>query len=181
MPDMSSEVRSTNTIELVLTNSAQLFNALSPFPFRDRELAPDVEDYILDAAHDLSPDKRIEIFIKLQNTTGNEIVDSDIDVAIGKCFARRAQSESKAIGQLFSDGRLAFTIGLMALAACLFVGWWISEKVEGPFARVIQESFVIIGWVVIWRPAEIFLYDWLPIVRRRKLYRRLAMAKVTIE
>ncbi|MFY9754445.1 MAG: hypothetical protein WAK37_00730, partial [Pseudolabrys sp.] len=41
-----------------------------------------------------------------------------------------------------------------------------------------QESVVIVGWVVIWRPIEIFLYDWIPLVRRCKLYRRLAASKV---
>ena len=38
---------------------------------------------------------------------------------------------------------------------------------------------IVSRWVVIWRPIEIFLYDWIPLVRRRKLYRRLAASKVT--
>ncbi|MDP3318492.1 MAG: hypothetical protein Q8S58_05130, partial [Bosea sp. (in: a-proteobacteria)] len=52
---------------------------------------------------------------------------------------------------------------------------------DGPFARIVQESLVIIGWVVIWRPAEMFLYDWLPLLRRRRLYQRLAEARVTVK
>jgi hypothetical protein len=35
--------------------------------------------------------------------------------------------------------------------------------------------------VVIWRPAEMFLYDWLPLLRRQRLYRRLAEARVTVK
>ena len=31
-----------------------------------------------------------------------------------------------------------------------------------------------------WRPIEIFLYDWWPIVRRRDLYRRLGEAEVEL-
>jgi hypothetical protein len=56
-----------------------------------------------------------------------------------------------------------------------------SELIGGTYGRVLQESLVIVGWVVIWRPAEIFLYDWLPIVRRRKLFNRLASATVTVQ
>jgi hypothetical protein len=34
--------------------------------------------------------------------------------------------------------------------------------------------------VALWRPAEIFLYEWLPIARRRALLARLARAEVTV-
>jgi hypothetical protein len=34
--------------------------------------------------------------------------------------------------------------------------------------------------VVIWRPAEMVLYDWLPMLRRRALYRRLASSRVVV-
>jgi hypothetical protein len=89
------------------------------------------------------------------------------------------KAETTAIRTLFRDGRRAFLIGMSLLAACLFFAWRLSQGYQGPFARLMQESLVIIGWVVIWRPIEIFLYDWIPLVRRRKLYRRLAASKVT--
>lgn len=28
---------------------------------------------------------------------------------------------------------------------------------------LLQDGLVIIGWVALWRPAEIFLYDWWPL------------------
>ena len=70
--------------------------------------------------------------------------------------------------------------GIYGLAACLVRSWLLTKAYDGPFARLFQESLIIIGWVVIWRPAEMFLYDWVPILRRRKLYRRLAEADVEI-
>ena len=50
--------------------------------------------------------------------------------------------------------------------------------VEFPFRRLVEESLLILGWVANWRPLEIFLYDWWPLVRRRDLYRRLSEAGV---
>ena len=75
----------------------------------------------------------------------------------------------------------AFLIGFAGLALCLGISFALTRAFDGPFARIVQESLVIIGWVVIWRPAEMFLYDWLPLLRRRRLYRRLAEAKITIK
>jgi hypothetical protein len=48
------------------------------------------------------------------------------------------------------------------------------------WGQIVQEGLIIVGWVANWRPIEIFLYDWWPIVRRRRLYRRLASATVEV-
>jgi hypothetical protein len=44
--------------------------------------------------------------------------------------------------------------------------------------HTLVDSLVILGWVVLWRPAELLLYDWWPVRRRMQLYRRLIAAKV---
>lgn len=154
-------------IEMRLRDAAQLFNSLDPFPF-------------LDWARDLPKDKPIAIRIHLERPDAPDSRVPDLATAITRWFADRARSETRALHELFHDGRLAFAIGFVGLATCLFLSWLLTRGQEGPFARVFQESLIIIGWVVIWRPAEMFLYDWVPILRRRKLYRRLAEAKIEV-
>jgi hypothetical protein len=39
---------------------------------------------------------------------------------------------------------------------------------------------IIVGWVAMWRPLDIFLYDWWPIVSERRLHDRLSRVKVRI-
>jgi hypothetical protein len=55
-----------------------------------------------------------------------------------------------------------------------------SSRAPGPVAQVVEESLLIFGWVANWRPIEIFLYEWWPIVRRRNLYQRLSAAEVEL-
>ena len=76
----------------------------------------------------------------------------------------------------------SLAVGASVLAACVVAAQY-AEVVVGsaPLGRIVQESLVIMGWVANWRPLEIFLYDWWPIVRRRNLYRRLAAAKVELK
>lgn len=169
----------SGAIELRLRDGAQLFNTLDPFPFRERDLSAEAERFIVEWAQELPKDRPIEILIHLQSL-GGEGHASELSEAITAWFAARARAETYALRELFRDGRLGFLIGFAVLALCLLLSWWISQRFEEPFARVVSESFVIIGWVVIWRPAEIFLYDWLPVVRRRKLYERLAGARVAV-
>jgi hypothetical protein len=45
---------------------------------------------------------------------------------------------------------------------------------------VLQEGLLIIGWVALWHPLEIFLYSWWPILGRQRLCRKIAMIPVEV-
>jgi hypothetical protein len=51
---------------------------------------------------------------------------------------------------------------------------------DRPVGALIRETLVIGGWVAMWRPLEIFLYDWWPIRAERKLYERLSLMPVRV-
>ena len=81
--------------------------------------------------------------------------------------------------ELFSVGRRSLSIGIPILVICLIAAHLASALwVDATYRRLVEESFLILGWVANWRPLEIFLYDWWPLARRRDLYRRLAKADV---
>lgn len=170
-----------DTIELRLRDVSQLFNMLDPFPFREGDISPEAERYIVDQAEDLPKGRPIAIVVHLETDEPDRGASPDLPQAITGWFATRAMDETRAIQTLFRDGRRAFLIGLVVLSTCLFIAWRMSLNFESSVARIFQESFIIVGWVVIWRPAEMFLYDWVPMVRRRKIYRRLAAASVTVK
>jgi hypothetical protein len=48
------------------------------------------------------------------------------------------------------------------------------------YAWLVKESLVIGGWVALWRPLEIFLYDWWPLRAQAKLYDRLGGMQVDV-
>jgi hypothetical protein len=51
--------------------------------------------------------------------------------------------------------------------------------VAGGGAEVLGEGLLIIGWVALWRPVEMFLYDWWPVLRRA--WRFEAIARMPVE
>ena len=46
--------------------------------------------------------------------------------------------------------------------------------------EILRESLTIGGWVSMWRPLEVFLYDWWPIRNEARLSDRLAAMPVRI-
>jgi hypothetical protein len=94
-------------------------------------------------------------------------------------FGYRAQLIALDLNELFRVGRRALAIGLTVLSFALS-----SVKLPPPTLRrvlsLVEESLIICGWVANWRPIQIFLYDWWPIVRQRNLYRRLSAAQLEL-
>ncbi len=69
------------------------------------------------------------------------------------------------------------------------VGWALEHPAEGAIghasafalASILKESLTIGGWVAMWRPLEIFLYDWWPLTARRRVLRKLSAAPVKLK
>ena len=163
-----------------LRDIAQLLD-LDPAPFRQGIVTPEAEDYILRAAKKLPGNEPIRIVVDLPGGT-EPYAPADIADKISTNFRSAAEEETRDVRELFRYGRKALLIGVLTLSACLFLAWLCYEKLpQRPITRLMQESFVILGWVSMWRPIEIFLYDWLPHVRRLRLLDRLSDAVVVVE
>jgi hypothetical protein len=159
-----------------------LFHTLDPSPSRESDLAPEAEIYIVDYALELPKNAPIEIVIHLPWDEFSQASASDVSRAINGYFTLRSDAVSVEMRELFKTGRLALLVALIVLSICLLFAWVIGLTLkEGPFAQILQESFVIFGWVAIWHPSNIFLYSWPPLARRRKLLPRLAQATVTVD
>ena len=168
-----------NIIEIRVNEVAQLFHTLDPFPFREKDLDREAEEYIVGWARELPKDLPFRIVVHFPNDQSQADLARDLPEALGKYFAGRAAVIQGDLNELFRIGRRSLTIGVAILFACLFSAHFVAGYLsDAPFKRIIEESFLIFGWVANWRPLEIFLYDWWPIAHRRDLYRRLAAAVI---
>jgi hypothetical protein len=168
-------------IELRVDEPRQLFDTLDPFPFRERDIDSDAENYIVAWARELPTDAPWKIVVHLPDGEPQETLSRELNTGFERFFRYRADAATYDLRELFRLGRASLLVGLTVLIGSVFAAQQVSTIIESPsFARLVEESLLILGWVANWRPLEIFLYDWLPLVRRRKLYRRLAQAKVSL-
>ena len=163
------------TIELRVRDIGQLFNSFDPSPFYERDLDKDAEEFIVSWALDFARETPLRIIVHLPADLVEEARAQGVADAIQLHFEMRAEMVQKQLSEFFRIGRWSLAIGLVVLAVCLGLGALASNLVAPGIARTLaQESLLIVGWVANWRPIEIFLYEWWPIVRRRNLFRRLA-------
>ena len=171
-----------NAIEIRIDDISQLFHTLDPFPFRERDLDKDAEEFIVNWARELPADEPFRIVVHLLEAQASTPEAHEIAAAITGYFGYRARIIMLDLKELFRVGWRALAIGLTVLSFSVIIGQAVvANLAPGPVGRVIEESLLIFGWVANWRPIEIFLYDWWPIVRRRNLYLRLSAARVELK
>ena len=57
-----------NLIEIRVNDIAQLFHTLDPFPFREKDLADEAEDYIVGWAREMPGNRPIKIVVHIPDT-----------------------------------------------------------------------------------------------------------------
>jgi hypothetical protein len=170
-----------SSIELHLHSLSQLFDTRDPSPFRERDLDPKADEFIVDSARELCSRRPREIVLHLHEAPDDPDAQRVVSDAIRTHFARRSEFSRRELRALMRRGLVSLAIGLTFLVTLFLIaqaGGLVTA--ETGFPSLVRESLLIIGWVAMWRPLEIFLYDWWPIAREQRLHDRLSRIEVRI-
>lgn len=172
-----------NNCELIEVHVAELsllFNAMDPSPPREKDLDPKVEEFVVSWARAARRDAQFALQVYVDRPGVPEQIDTVRD-AIQEFFRQRSLSASRRLSQLFRVGRTSLLIGVVFLSMAVILAGLVERALgASQISALIRESMVIGGWVAMWRPLEIFLYDWWPIRAERKLFDRLSVMPVRL-
>src|SRR5215470_10110862 len=169
-------------IEVHVSELKQLFDAIDPSPFRERDLDPKAEEFIVSWAKDLPHDAQLALVVDLDREAGLPDEAAVLRDAIHEFFRHRAKTYRRRLRELFRVGRTSLVIGLIALAGAIALGDFLATLLKSShIGEILRESLTIGGWVSMWRPLEVFLYDWWPIRNEATLSDRLAAMPVRIQ
>jgi hypothetical protein len=168
-------------IEIHVSELKQLFDAIDPSPFRDRDLDPKAEEFIVGWAKDLPRDASLALVVDLDREAGLPNEAAVLREAIHEFFRHRAETYRRRLRELFRLGRTSLLIGVVVLAGAIALGDFLANLMKGSrLGEILRESLTIGGWVSMWRPLEVFLYDWWPLRNEAWLSDRLAEMPVRI-
>jgi hypothetical protein len=168
-------------IEVHVTDLKQIFNSLDPTPFRERDLDPRAEEFISGWAREIGPDRPLGLLIHVDSRDATDRHIATVRDAVRDYFGARAEVTRQQLRLLFRRGRTSLAIGVVVLAAAIALGNVVEGMLRATrFAGIAQESLLIGGWVAMWRPIEVFLYDWWPIRAEARLFDRLSAMIVQV-
>lgn len=169
----------TGLIELKLNGLNQLFNSMDPSPFRERDLDDNAEEFIVSWASEHPRQHDLKLVVHLaEKPTEPPCPELAVSEAVAHYFDYRATMTLHELKRLFREGRAALIVGLLFLGICQLGASALAET--SGWRAIAREGLLIVGWVAMWKPLDIALYRWWPLVSRRRLYHRLATMPVEV-
>jgi hypothetical protein len=183
MRKLESHYRQENgfyLIEIRLNKIDQIFNSLDPSPFIEREIDHNAKNYIVESLQELPINSKVKILLYIPDA-----IDLDarklVSEAIHNYFDYCYDGKVKELRQLFRTGRISLAIALVFLVTCITLDNAIGSLFDTTIVKILHEGLFIVGWVAMWRPIEIFLYDWVPLDRDQRIFRKLSKVPIEIK
>lgn len=177
---LAEQIPGVHHIELNLHDVDQFFNTMDPSPFHEKDLDDDAAEFILSWAQEFHRHEAIDLIVHLEKQPDGHNAQQLVESAVHNYFAYRARLNKLEFKRLMKQGRMSLLVGLSFLVACLLVIELVVSKNLSTFPSFFKEGLTIAGWVAMWRPLEIYLYDWWPLRRRGQILDKLSRMAVEV-
>lgn len=173
---MKTRSRTAASVSIHVRDLSQMFNSLDPSPFWDRDLDHNAAAFIED---EFTDKRSAEIWHLNVHTQANADLGSDLQKAVESYYSRMASAARRELIEHRRLGHIALLVGLVVFALSISARELLLRAVT-TLPHVMNEGLIILGWIALWRPTEMLAYEWVPLVRKRRLYERLAALEVTV-
>ncbi len=163
-------------IDVRIASLDHLFDNRDPAPFRERDLDPALVEYLLGIGHDLTARDGFRIVFWLEHTCQPGVIESAYRAHFGHALARLERVRRRAR----RAGQIALLLGAGLIIALMSLSQLAVQAVPGSLGAALREGLVISAWVVLWRPVELLIYDWIPVWDERRCMRRLLAAPIEV-
>src|SRR6185436_17273856 len=167
-------------IELNLREVDQLFNTMDPSPFHEKDLDRDAEEFILSWAQEFQRHEAVDLIVHLEKVPESHNAQRLVENAVHNYFAYRARLNELEFKRLMKQGRISLLVGLAFLFLCFGVIELVAPPTTTAWPGFLKEGLTIAGWVAMWKPLEIYLYDWWPLRRRGQVFAKLSQMPVEV-
>ncbi len=173
-------------IQLKLRDLSQLFNSMDPSPFIDKDLDADAEAFIATWALEFPVTTPIKLVIYVDQTAGAVTGDMEpqafVETAIRNFFLGKARNAQREMRQLLRTGQISLLIGVAFMVLCLTISRVIATELPGStMAGWFREGLTVGCWVAMWKPIDIYLYGWWPLLRRLRIFRKMSCLTVQLK
>ena len=162
-------------LDVRVESMEQLFDNRDPAPFRDRDLDPALVEYLLDGARDLaSSPLRVEIWLGTSPS-------GDVPQAVRAYFQHEIDRINRRRREQVRAGLIALSIAVAVVIMLIAVAEVVERRVMGTLGTALREALVISGWVLMWRPIEVLVYDRITWRRDRRILESIRDASITVQ
>lgn len=167
----------TRPIQLQLNHIRELFDEPTADPFDPESRYNTGMEELWAQLHEIRPRDRDDVSIAITlpadqvepglEAQTRQAVQRYCDARMRACRSELAQIRLKAPRQLI------YSIAIVLLGTALGALILVSELLPAALNSMLASGLSIFAWVALWQPAQIYIYDWIPLVSDRRLYNLL--------
>ena len=163
-------------IDVHIASLEHLFDNRDPAPFRERDLDPHLAEYLLDAGDDLVARGGFRVVFWL----GQACPPAELETAVRAYFGYELERLDRKRRRQRRVGQIALLLAVLLIIALMSVGELVASVIDNPVGLGLKEGLVISSWVLMWRPVEVLVYDWIPWRRQRRVLKRLLEVPIDV-
>lgn len=168
-------------IELTLSSVDQLFHSFDPSPFHKKELDPEAERYIVDIVDDFSRETEFRILIYLPEDQIDSPQAKKIPEAVRNHFQYRALMQTQQYKERSRYGKFTIVVGLIFLSIATLASHAVANYFPDSLpAQLVAKALEVAGWVAMWEPVTVHLYQLWPIIKQRRIYEKIGGMDIDI-
>jgi hypothetical protein len=162
-------------IKIHLNDISDLYAQTEIDPFNQEEIYNTGIEYIYEELKKKSLREKVTTTIYLPKDSFDDSTHQTIKHSLKKYCNHMIERNNVDLINLRWEAIKAFQTGLLFLAACLFLSAVFKQTTFLPsFLKIfLTEGLLIVGWVSMWHPIELSLYEWWPYKRENKIFKTI--------
>ena len=173
------EIMRVTEIILKLENVDQMLIVPRDVFYGKRMLNHNAEEFLIDESE--RHPYRTAIYLKVFLPADALNRSHEIEAAVHQHFTYRKNKSLKQLSRTLQLGWRGLLIAVVFLSLLVsFTLLVIRQMPDGGLSIILREILIILGWVALWRPADLLLYQWRQFKREVNLFHKLEQCKVEI-
>lgn len=153
-----------------------LFDKRDPAPFRERDLDPSLREYLVESTEDLLSRGPPRLVFWLEKPCEKAALEEPVRAHFNYELERLVRSRRREVRM----GYVALLIAFALITLFISLAQLVPKELTTSFGAALKETLIISGWVLLWRPVEVLIYDGLPWRRRRAVLRNVLAAPIEV-
>jgi len=159
-------------IEMALQEPSDIYDDKDPSPLRMRDFKKEVEKYITDCIREIPHAKKLRVEFYFYEFSNEAMEKELLKKSYHDFFAFEIKIKRFELREKIKRGIKSLLIGSTFLFFCILISHLIKDHNDSIFKSFFLEGLNVLGWVSLWNPVQVFLYEIWPIVKERKIMER---------
>lgn len=173
-------VHGQQVLKIHVDSVDEIVDSKDPAPFKGQILDDDFLDYVESLSDETSYATALKIEVHIKHPPIQPREAASISQALSEHFDYKIERKKGEIRKQFRTSRLLLLYGLSILLTCLVLAHFLRQIEPSIIRTTLTEGLTIFGWVSLWRPLDLLLFDWYPMYDRIRYFRKIAQAEVVL-